>query len=43
MLTDDRKIEIVRNIEEVYTMIAETHGKKRTIDNCNANSNSTVS
>ena len=43
MLTETRKVEIVRNIEEVYAMISETHGKKRNIDNCSGNSNSTVS
>ena len=43
MLTETRKVEILRNIEEVYAMISETHGKKRTIDNCSGNTNNTVS
>lgn len=43
MLTETRKVEILKNLEEVYAMISETHGKQRSIDNCSGNSNSTVS
>ena len=43
MLTETRKVEILSNIEEVYAMISETHGKKRKIDNCSGNTNNTVS
>ena len=43
MLTETRKVEMLANIEEIYAMISETRGKKRRIDNCSGNSNSTVS
>ena len=43
MLTDKRKADILGNIEEVYGMILETHGKNISIDNCSGNSNSKVS